>query len=69
MFRTTELFTGDDWIPYQFEDLKPGDHFRCFESSGLLAGEFVATTHAKPCSPKGNYQVGVKTILKKLKDR
>lgn len=57
-FRDFEKRDGDDWVPVEFEDLKPGDRFRAFEH-GKIVAEFTVAGYPKPHGTKGDGYIKV----------
>ena len=64
-WRTCQVLENNTWVNKDLGEVKKGDKFRLFESSGIpvadkhLKTEWFALTDAVPCEPEGNFSVEV----------
>lgn len=63
--RKTEKYIDEEWIPFNFEELKKGDKFRLFEKSGELVidnkgkSEFISLSDVYKLEPNGNFGINI----------
>lgn len=66
-WKETERLDGDQWTPAVFEQLRPGDHFRCWHTNergdryGMFEG--ICKSEPEPCMPEGNWQFTAERVL------